>query len=527
MRINFADKLLTNARVLTQDPELPEANQVAIQGQRILAVGNDLSALTGESTEVIDLNGAVVAPGFIDAHLHLLWGGQGLLSIPIQNARSKADFIRIVKEHVVTRATEEWVEGNGWNENLLKEQMLPHRSWLDEAAPDHATILIRHDGHSAVVSSKALQRAGIDRETADPVGGVIDRDDHGEPTGILRDAALELVLKHIPQHSEEKLEQYFQAAQAYLLSKGVTAICDMIHDLAHFYFLQKQAKAGKLKIRITAYAPVLKWQEIKELISEGIYEDEWFQFKGVKGFCDGSLGSHTALMLEPYEDTPGSSGIYDSDWEDTDLIERIVTEADSLGLQTVIHAIGDRAIREVLDIFESVFSKNGERDRRYRIEHAQHVHPHDQDRFRKLGVIASMQPAHCLDDSLYADKLLGDRCKYAYPFRSLQAKGATLVLGSDWPVSPADPLLSIQAALHRNKWIPEEAMTLTEALAGHTSAAAFSIFRDDIGVLRSGTLADLVILQPEVLNMERMKTLPDNLIQGGYSNGDKLSEHVS
>lgn len=523
MSRSSADILFINGIALTQDPDRPEARQVAIQGNHILDVGDDLSSLKSESTQVIDLKGSVLTPGLIDAHLHLLWGGQGLLTVPVQDARSKADFIRIIGEHGATRDPQEWIEGNGWNENILEERTLPDKTWLDQAAPGYAILLIRHDGHSAVASSEALKQAGIDNNTPDPMGGVIDRDDRGEPTGILRDSAIGLVDKLIPKESQEKMEKHFLAAQDYLLANGVTTICDMIHDLAHFDYLQNLAKTGKLKIRIAAYAPLLKWDEIKNLIEAGIYEDEWFQFKGLKGFCDGSLGSHTALMLEPYDDTPDSAGIYDSDWKDPALVEKIISEADSFGLQTVIHAIGDRANREVLDIFEKVIALNGDRDRRFRVEHAQHVHPDDQDRFSKLGVIASMQPAHCLDDSLYAEKLLGDRCEYAYPFRSLKSRGARIALGSDWPVSPADPVLSIHAALHRNNWIKAECLTLDEALSGHLEDAAYSIFREDeLGTLKAGALADLVVLTPDVLKLDSMSNCPENLIQSVYVSGKKL-----
>ena len=228
-------------------------------------------------------------------------------------------------------------------------------------------------------------------------------------------------------------------------------------------------------------------------------------------------------MLDPYDDTPDSSGIYDPDWEDTDLVKTIIEEADQAGLQVVIHAIGDRANREVLDIFEGVIQKNGERDRRFRIEHAQHVHPLDQPRFKQLEVIASMQPAHCVDDSLYAEKLLGERCRYAYPYRSLLAEGVRLSLGSDWPVSPADPILSIHSALHRNGWVMEEAMAFDQALPGHFGDAAYSIFREgELGSLRPGALADLVILKPDFFQLPSREQLPAPMIQSVYVNGEEV-----
>lgn len=519
-----ANIIFTNGQILTQDADQPLTGQLAVKDGHILDTGDDLSHLRNDQTQIIDLQGSVLTPGFIDAHLHFIWGGQGLLSIPIQDARSHKQFKQIIRDHVQGKDPEKWIQGNGWNENLLVEKTLPDKTWLDDAAPGFSILLIRHDGHSAVASSQALSIAGIDAKTPDPVGGVIDRDKRGEPTGILRDAAIELIEKHIPEDSREKLEASFDAAQRYLIENGVTTVCDMIYDLRHFEFLQEMAKAGRLKIRITTYLPILKWSEIKKMIEQGIYEDEWLQFKGLKGFSDGSLGSHTALMLDPYEDTPGESGIYDSDWEDVELIKDIMEEADQYGLQVVVHAIGDRANREVLNIFEEVMRKNGNRDRRFRIEHAQHVHPLDQDRFKKLEVIASMQPAHCLDDSLYAEKLLGDRCQYAYPFKSLLKKNAQLALGSDWPVSPADPVLSIHAAIHRNNWTTEESITLEQALSGHLQSAAHAIFRaGELGVLKAGARADLVILKPEFLKLPATKKCPENLIQQVYVNGEAVT----
>lgn len=520
-----ADNLFINGQILTQDQVNPKASQMAISGKRILAVGDDLSALKGESTRVINLNGLVVVPGFIDAHLHFLWGGEGLLTIPAHKARSKQNFIDIVSDYAKKQAPGSWLKGGGWNEHLFTDKGLPHRSWLDEAAPGHPMVLHRHDGHSAIASSTALELAGITANTPDPSGGLIDRGENGEPTGILRESAILLVESLIPDETEEVLEKNFRAAQDYLLERGVTCVGDMIYDMKHFSFLQKMARQGKLKVRITAYAPLLKWEEIKELINKGIYEDEWLQFKGLKGFCDGSLGSHTALMLEPYDDNPDSVGIYDTDWEDINLVKEIILESDRSNLQTVIHAIGDRANREVLDLFESVISQNGDRDRRFRIEHAQHIHPEDQTRFAELSVIPSVQPAHCLDDSLYADKLLGERTRYAYPFKSLQQNRAKLAFGSDWSVSPADPVATIHAAIHRAGWRKKEAVSMETALEAHTVNAAYAGFREnDLGMLKEDYLADFVILDPEFLKLESNVEPPGKLIHAVFVNGQKMEK---
>jgi len=522
INMKSADSLFINAQILTQDQEKPKASQMAISGKHILAIGDDLSAFKGETTKTIDLEGSVVAPGFIDAHIHFLWGGEGLLTIPGHKARSKQEFINIISKYAQKQAPGSWLKGGGWNEHLFTDKGLPHKSWLDEAAPGHPMVLHRHDGHSAIASSTALELAGITANMPDPVGGLIDKDENGEPTGILRESAILLVDSLIPEETEEVLEKNFKAAQEYLLERGVTCVGDMIYDMKHFSFLQKMARQGKLKIRITAYVPLLKWEEIKQHINKGIYEDEWFQFKGLKGFCDGSLGSHTALMLEPYDDNPDSVGIYDTDWEDINRVKEIILESDRNNLQSVIHAIGDRANREVLDMFESVIKQNGARDRRFRIEHAQHIHPEDQKRFAELYVIPSVQPAHCLDDSLYADKLLGERCGYVYPFNSLNLNRAKLAFGSDWPVSPANPVATIHAAIHRAGWRKEEAVSMETALEAHTTGAAYAGFREnDLGMLKEDYLADFVVLDPKFLELDFMERITENIVSSVYVNGNR------
>lgn len=518
-----AEKLYINGIFLTQNDAREQFSQLATRGKHILAVGNDLNHFIDDHTETVDLDGAVVVPGFIDAHLHFLWGGETLLTIPAGDAGSKEEFISIVRKFAEDRPSGSWLKGGGWNEHHFHDGSYPHRSWLDEAAPGHPMLLTRHDGHSGIASSAALEIAGITVDTPDPENGVIDRDENGVATGILREAAMELVFRQIPQETEAEMRQCLHASQSYLLARGVTSVGDMIHDMNHFYFLQKMARQGELKVRVSAYTPILRWDEMKALLKAGIYEDEFFQFKGLKGFSDGSLGSHTALMLEPYKDTPDSVGIYDSDWQDISLIRRIIAEADKMGLQSVVHAIGDRAVQEVLDIFKEVILENGPRDRRFRVEHAQHVHPKDQPRFSDLKVIASVQPAHCVDDSLYADKLLGERCEHAYPFQSLLQAEAVLAFGSDWPVSPADPIATLHGAVHRAGWHTEQAVNLNDSLAAHTHQAAYAGFREhDLGVLQAGYLADFVILDPDFQHLDSMDEIPTELVNAVYMNGKKM-----
>ncbi|MBT4034891.1 MAG: amidohydrolase [Candidatus Marinimicrobia bacterium] len=523
MNTLIAEKIYINGIILTQDDERSQVSQMATRGKTILAVGDDLSQYIDAATETIDLEGSVVVPGFIDAHVHFLWGGETLLAIPAHDACSKSEFIDIIRKFAEGRLAGSWLKGGGWNEHHFTDHSFPHKHWLDEAAPGHPMVLTRHDGHSGIASSAALAIADINAETPDPDGGVIDRDEHGEPTGILRDAAIGLVMKYMPEESESERMRNLETSQNYLLERGVTSVGDMIFDMNHFRFLQDMARQGKLKVRVTAYTPILRWAEMKTLLQEGIYEDEYFQYKGLKGFSDGSLGSHTALMLEPYEDSPDSAGIYDGDWKDINLIRESISEADKMGYQSVIHAIGDRAVREVLDVFEEVIQENGHRDRRFRIEHAQHIHPQDQTRFEPLDIIASVQPAHCVDDSLYADKLLGDRCEYAYPFRSLHQAGVRIAFGSDWPVSPADPVATIHGAIHRAGWHIKEAIGLNDSLAAHTRLAAYAGFREhDLGILQAGYLADFVVLDPDFQHLDAMDEIPAGLIQAVYMDGCKV-----
>ena len=473
-----AEKRYINGIILTQDGERSQFSQMATHGKTLLALGNDLSQYTDDNTETLDLEGAVVVPGFVDAHVHFLWGGETLLTIPAHDAHSKAEFIHIIRKFAEGRPTGSWLKGGGWNEHHFTDGSYPHKSWLDEAAAGHPMILTRHDGHSGIASSALLE--------------------------------LEL-LKNL------------ETSQNYLLERGVTTVGDMIYDMKHFHFLQSMARQGKLRVRVSAYTPILKWAEMKTLLQDGIYEDEYFQYKGLKGFCDGSLGSHTALMLAPYDDSPDSAGIYEADWQDVNLIHTNISEADKMGYQSVIHAIGDRAVREVLDVFETVIKENGPRDRRFRVEHAQHIHPQDQSRFAGLNVIASVQPAHCVDDALYADKLLGDRCDYAYPFQSLKQANTVLAFGSDWPVSPADPVATIHGAIHRASWHNEQALGLDDSVEAHTRLAAFAGFREhDLGILKAGHLADFLILDPDFQHLDAVDEIPAGLIQAVYMNGSKV-----
>ena len=515
-----ADLLFLNARVLTQDEHNPECTQLAIAGNRILAAGNDLHAFHEPSTRVVDVRGSAIVPGFQDAHLHFLGGGSNLLSIPIHLANSRETFSQLITKQAEQTPDGHWITGGGWDVRHFPGRALPQRSWLDYGSAKHPILLHQYDGHAAVCNSRALELAGISAATPDPPGGSIDRDEHGEPTGVLRDAAMSLVTRIIPPMDEAAMIQAIETAQDHLLAHGITAGADMHFEWDQILFLEKMAKQGRLKIRLAVYAPVLAWDRIKNAVENGLYQDDWFQFAGLKTFSDGSLGSLTALMLEAYDSNAKKVGLRDKDWLDPERLAHIFIEADALGVQHAVHAIGDRANREVLDLFQQVVSANGSRDRRLRIEHAQHIHPDDLARFAELGAIASIQPSHIEADIPILEQELPDRQNRAYPFHSLLRRNVTLAMGSDWPVVAPDPLRSIHAAIHRFGWQQYEGLDLAAALCAHTHGAALSTFRESIiGKLAPGMLADFVILDPRFLKMDQLDSADATFIQDVYVNG--------
>jgi len=472
-----------------------------------------------------DLHGSVVIPGFHDAHLHFLGAGLNLMSVPIHRAHSRESFTALIAEFSRSVKPGEWIQGGGWDEQHLDFARFPDRDWIDSATRDHPVLLYRHDGHSAVCNSLALEIAGIDRTTPHPAGGIIERDADGEATGLLKDAAILLVDRKQPDPSNAKLDKALGLAQDKLISYGITSVGDMLFDFRLLEYLEETARLGGLKLRLTGYSPILAWDQLLQKIQAGLYESDFFKLGGLKVFSDGSLGSRTALMLQAYHNDPDNVGIYDRDWQDVELVKRILCEADDMGLQVAIHAIGDRANREVLDVLQYISEQKGSRDRRYRIEHAQHVHPEDLARFGTLQAIASVQPAHILDDIPILGDLLGARAGWAYPFRSLLNGSITLALGSDWPVAEPDPVRNIHAAIHRDGFHPEQALTFDEALYAHTAAAAFASFSEGkTGRIRPGLLADMVVLDESFLGLEKMQKAPDNLVSEVFVGGQLVWE---
>ena len=499
-----SDMIITNARIWTGNAEEPFAEAMAISGDTLVAVGSNSEVMKYKSgaATVIDLGSRFVAPGFIDSHVHLLQGGSNLASVQLRDAATPEEFIKRIKEFAATQKPGTWILGGDWDG--MGWESLPARSWIDSVTPENPVFVSRLDGHMALANSLAMKLAGVDRKVKDVAGGTIGRDAHGEPTGIFKDNAMDLISVRIPEQSAEEVDRALVAAMKYLASNGVTSVHAV--DAAAYADGLERARAGGGQItRIYYMQTISRWKDMKQHIERAGRGDRWISTGGVKGFVDGSLGSHTAAFIEPYTDLPADTGLFVNSEED---LYTWVSAADNTGLQVVIHAIGDRAINTLLNIYERVAAENGERDRRFRIEHSQHIAPADIGRYGKLKVIASMQPYHSIDDGRWAEEYIGpDRVKTTYAFRSLLDSGATLAFGSDWFVAPATPLEGIYAAVTRRTldgknpggWVPEQKITVEEALKAYTINAAYASFEEKIkGTLEPGKLADFVVLDRDI-----------------------------
>jgi predicted amidohydrolase YtcJ len=509
-----ADLVLVNGKVWTVNPRQPEAEAVAVWRDRVLAVGknDDIKALAGPKTRVIDLKGRRVVPGFYDSHVHLLGSGMRLGEVALKDAKDEAEFGKRLREFDGKLPRDRWLLGGEWDHDRTFGGTLPTAELIDKYVPDRPVFLRRYDGHMGVVNSRVLKMAGITAKTADPSGGVIYRKPGTqEPTGLLRDNAMGLVEQLIPAPSEAEIIEGVRAALAEARQAGVTSVQDMegSGDATRrtlFRVYQQLARDGKLTLRIDLRWPLGEWQSLARLGAQSGFGDDWVKIGGLKGFVDGSLGSSTAKMFEPFVNEPGSTGVYVTP---LDRLRRDIAGADRAGLSVAVHAIGDRANAELLDIFAEVTKANGPRDRRFRVEHAQHLRPQDYARFKELGVIASMQPYHVIDDGRWAEGRIGaKRCGSSYAYRSLLDAGAKLAFGSDWSVAPLSPILGIDAAVNRRTldgkdpkgWFPEQRISVAEAIEAYTLTSAFAAFQEkDRGSIEAGKLADLVVLSRDIL----------------------------
>lgn len=505
-----ADLVVLNARVWTGDLARPDATALAVVGERLVVVGTNAEARSrvGDATRVVDAAGRRVVPGFIDAHTHLVSSGFQLLAPDLRSASSREEFVRRLGEHAAALPAGRWIVDGRWDHENWPGAPLPHRSWIDPVSGDHPVLVERIDGHMALANGRALLLAGIGADTPDPDGGTIVRDADGSPTGVLKDAAILLVARVVPPRGEDEMRAALAAAMREANRLGVTSV----HDITlweEWPVLARARAEGALTLRIAARTPLATWERQRDEIARHGAGDAWLKLAGFKAYADGSLGSSTALFFEPYADLPTTSGLLADDFFPEGTFERRVAAADRAGLQVSTHAIGEKANALVLDVYERVARANGPRDRRFRIEHAQHLRVEEIRRFGPLGVVASMQPIHLPDDGRWAEKRLGPgRVFDSYVFRSLLDAGARLAFGSDWPVAPVDPLLGVAAAVTRRTldgknpggWLPSEKLTVAEALRAYGADAAWAEFADaDKGTLAPGKLADFVVLSGDVL----------------------------
>jgi predicted amidohydrolase YtcJ len=500
--------LVVYGRIWTNDSTRPWAGGLAAAGDSILAVGDsaDVARLVGPSTRVLANGSAMVVPGFMDGHLHFIDGGFQLASVDLRPANSPAEFIARLKAFASERQPGEWILGGDWDHERWPGSPLPRRDWIDSVTPNNPVFVNRLDGHMGLANSAALRAAGITRGTRDIPGGVIVRDRKtGEPTGVLKDGAMGPVERAVPPPTDAQRDAALRRALAYAASKGVTAFAHVSVDPADLGTYRRAKAAGALTARAALYFPLETWHAVADSIAKLGRGDDWVWIGGVKGFVDGSLGSTTALLYSPYKDDPSTSGVLVTP---EDSLRAWIGAADSAGLQVAVHAIGDRANGLILDIYDSVARVHGPRDRRFRIEHAQHLRPGDIDRIARLGIVASMQPYHVIDDGRWAEKRIGpELIKTTYAFRSLLDRHAHLGFGSDWTVAPIDPILGIYAAVtrrtldgkHPEGWVPEEKISVEEALRAYTSGDAYGVFAERTrGELAPGFKADLVLLDQDL-----------------------------
>ena len=511
-----ADLILMNGRIYTVDESLPWAEAVAIHGHRIMAVGNDaeIKALAGGKTRLIDLEGKLVLPGLCDAHIHLYDWAISLRQVALAGCRSLAEMVERITAAAGQAATGQWLIGRNWNEDSWPERRRPTRYDLDPVTgPETPAIFWRTDMHGAVANSAALRLAGIDHNTVDPPGGVIGRDENGRPNGLLWELAINLIVAHMPEPDPEWRDQAFLAGIAALHQWGITAVHDQrMKDQAEgplaLDSYQRLRQSGRLRLRLNCNVAAHDLHHLSGLGLQSGFGDDYLRLGHVKLFTDGSMGSRTAWLLEPYErDDPLAPDYLGVNVTPPEQIADEVRQAVAAGFPISIHAIGDRANREVLDIFEELSRTGPGPDIPHRIEHVQIIHPDDLPRLAQFKLTASVQPVHAIDDMAMAERVLGARAGRTYNFRSLADSGALLALGSDAPVADPNPFLGMHAAIFRQRpeqmahgpWYGQQRLTLEQAIYGYTMGAARAAgWQDSIGSLAPGKRADIAVLDRDL-----------------------------
>jgi predicted amidohydrolase YtcJ len=508
-----ADLIITNAKIWTVDKARPEAEAVAVLRDRIVAVGSatQVDAWHGPQTKVIDAHGKLLLPGFNDAHVHLVSGGDHLQAVQLRNASSPGEFARRIAERARVTPKGEWLTGGDWDEQQWSPPNLPTKELIDPFTPDTPVWVNRYDIHESLANSAALRLAGITAKTPDPPGGEILRDAQGNPTGILRDSAQELVNKVMPPMSSQHRMRAIHRALEYAASFGITSVQHMnpnYEDVRAYGELEQQ---GALTARIYAAPMETAWHDQAKIGLHRAFGSAFLRLGAVKGFMDGSLGSETAYFFDPYSDAPNNRGLLSDEMHPPSAMRQRLQGADAAGLQLCIHAIGDQAVSMALDIFEHIEQADGKRDRRWRIEHSQHIVAKDFIRYAHLGVIASVQPYHAIDDGRWAEKRIGaERVQRSYAFRTFLDNKVKLAFGTDWPVAPLNPLLTIYAAVTRatldgknpGGWVPEQKLTVAESVEAYTLGSAYAEFQErEKGSITPGKLADFTVLSDDIFKI--------------------------
>jgi predicted amidohydrolase YtcJ len=507
-----ADLVITRANIWTGNPLQPDARAVAIIGDRIVEVGgaDEIDRWRGANTTVIDAEGRRVVPGFNDAHVHFVDGGRQIDNVDLKDAATQAEFARRIGERAKAKPGE-WILGGDWDDQRWTPAQLPTRELIDPGTNGTPVFVIRYDGHMGLANSAALGRAGITEQTPDPPGGTVVRDTRGFPTGVFKDAAMDYITRVIPKMTPEQRLRAVKRALGHAASLGVTSVQDMNPTYDDVSVYADLANRGELTARIYAAPMETGWYDQAKLGIHRSFGSSWLRLGAVKGYADGSLGSTTAYFFQPYLDAPDTRGLLSEEMQDIGEMRTRLMAADHARLQLCMHAIGDAAISQILDLFDEIVHANGERDRRFRIEHAQHISRKDFARFARLKVIASVQPYHAIDDGRWAERRIGpERIRTTYAFRTLLDAGVRLSLGTDWSVAPLNPMMTLYAATTRATldgknpagWVPEEKITIREAVAAYTSGSAFAEFQEgEKGTIARGRLADLVILSDDVFSI--------------------------
>ena len=523
-----AELIVFNGKIWTGQPYLSPgakaapaifAEAVAVANGRFAAVGSNeqIKKYTGRNTKIIDLQGRMAMPGFIDSHVHFIFGSLRMSQVYLKDARDEAEFTHRIAQKARTLGPGKWILGGTWDETNWPGSRLPTRRMIDSATPETPVCVERYDGHEFLANSLALKLAGISKHTPDPPGGVIVRDGStGEPTGVLKDTAVAAIERIVPRPGWDEFEATLKAGLAEARRYGVTSVHDMY--LSRFWspndslsdliqLLRRAESEGWLTCRFYVLSPIEQWEQLAQSLALCRPSGDFLRVGAVKGFADGSTGSRTSWFHEDYTDQPGYFGV---PRQRRCEMESMVKSADAAGLQIAVHAIGDRANTEMLEIYERVGGQ-ASAVRRFRIEHAQHVRPQEFAKFAELGVIASMQPYHAIDDGRWLQDRIGlERSRRSFAWRSMLDAGVPLAFGTDWPIAPLNPLLGIWAAVtrqtldneHPEGWIPEQRVTLGEALRAYTQGSSYAEFQEKVkGTIEPEKLADMVVLSADLFSI--------------------------